>query len=86
MASERPSPADPSVRRGAPEDAAVVAALLHLSAIGMYDTFAGGRERALRLIERAFDVPGNAHSAEIIWVAEVDGAPAGAMAADHVEH
>lgn len=63
----------------------MVAALLHLSAIGMYDTFAGGRDRALALIERAFDLPGNAHSAEVVWVAEVDGQPAGAMAAFPVE-
>lgn len=85
MASEPRSLADPVVRAAAPPDRAQVAALLHLSAVGMYDTFAGGRERALALIERAFDRPQNAHSAEVIWVAELDGEVAGAMAAFDVE-
>ena len=76
---------EPLVRRAGPADAADVAALLHLSAVGMYDTFAGGRQRALTLIERAFAEPGNAHSAEAVWVAELDGALAGAMAAFPVE-
>jgi GNAT superfamily N-acetyltransferase len=62
-----------------------VARLLHLSAVGMYDSFAGGRERALSLIERAFRAPGNAHSVEAIWLAELDGEVVGAMAAFPVE-
>jgi ribosomal protein S18 acetylase RimI-like enzyme len=76
---------DPTVRRAEPEDAPAVAQLLHLSAVGMYDDFAGGRERALGLIERAFREPHNAHSADTIWVAELEGAVAGAMAAFPVE-
>lgn len=85
MASAPRSLPSPSVRRAAAPDRAAVAGLLYLSAVGMYDSFAGGRERALALIERAFDQPGNAHSAEVIWVAELDGEVAGAMAAFEVE-
>jgi ribosomal protein S18 acetylase RimI-like enzyme len=77
--------AEPVVRRPEPAEAGDVAALLHLSAVGMYDSYAGGRERALGLIERAIGEPGNAHSADAIWVAELDGAVAGAMAAFPVE-
>ena len=73
------------VRRAQPADAQDVAALLHLSAVGMYDSFAGGKQRALALIERAFGEPGNAHSADAVWVAELDGGLAGAMAAFPVE-
>jgi ribosomal protein S18 acetylase RimI-like enzyme len=77
--------AEPVVRRAEPTDAADVAALLHLSAVGMYDSFAGGEQRALTLIERAFAKPGNAHSVDAVWVAELDGTLAGAMAAFPVE-
>jgi ribosomal protein S18 acetylase RimI-like enzyme len=76
---------EPTVRRADPSDRAAVAGLLHLSAVGMYDIFAGGRTRALALIERAFARPDNAHSADVIWVAELDGEVAGAMAAFPVE-
>ena len=38
----------------------------------MYDRFAGGRERALRMLGRAFAAPGNMASAECVWVAELD--------------
>jgi ribosomal protein S18 acetylase RimI-like enzyme len=47
----------------------------------MYDRFSGGRERALRLLERSLAGPSNASSAEVVWVAELDGRVAGAMAA-----
>ncbi len=47
----------------------------------MYDRFAGGRERALRLLERSLAEPGNASSAEVVWVAGLDAVPAAAMAA-----
>jgi len=73
------------VRRARPDDAAAVAALLHESAADMYDRFSGGRERALRTLERAFAEPGNAASAEAVWVAELDGEVAGAMAAFPVD-
>jgi ribosomal protein S18 acetylase RimI-like enzyme len=51
----------------------------------MYDRFAGGRERALRVLERAFAEPGNLASAECVWIAEVDGEVAAAMAAFPVD-
>jgi len=51
----------------------------------MYDRFAGGRERALRVLERSLAEPGNASSAETIWVVELDGQLAGAMAAFPVD-
>jgi GNAT superfamily N-acetyltransferase len=69
------------VRRARPEDGAVVAPLLHMSAEAMYDRFAGGRGRAVRVLERAFAEPGTNASAETVWVAEVEGRVIGALAA-----
>lgn len=69
------------VRRAEPPDFPAVARLLHHSAAGMYDRFAGGQGRALRLLERSLREPGNASSADVVWVAEVDGEVAAAMAA-----
>jgi hypothetical protein len=51
----------------------------------MYNRFAGGQDRALRLLERSLADPGNASSADVVWVAEVDGRVAGAMAAFPVD-
>jgi ribosomal protein S18 acetylase RimI-like enzyme len=68
------------VRRAGPADFTAVALLLRRSAADMYDRFAGGRERALALLERSLAEPGNASSAEVIWVAELDGRVAAAMA------
>jgi GNAT superfamily N-acetyltransferase len=59
----------------------VAARLLHHSAAETYDRFAGGREPALRLLERSLAEPGTASSAEVVWVAEMDGTVAAAMAA-----
>jgi ribosomal protein S18 acetylase RimI-like enzyme len=73
------------VRRARPEDFAAAARLLHLSAADMYDRFTGGRERALRVLERSLGEPGNASSAEAIWLAEIDGQPAAVMAAFPVD-
>jgi ribosomal protein S18 acetylase RimI-like enzyme len=69
------------VRRAEPGDFAAAARLLHLSAADMYDRFAGGHARALRLLERSLAEPGNAASADVVWLAEVDGQIAAAMAA-----
>jgi ribosomal protein S18 acetylase RimI-like enzyme len=69
------------VRKAGEEDRAAVARLLFESAVDMYERFSGGRDRALATLERAFDTPGNLASAEVIWLAEVDGQPAAAMAA-----
>jgi len=73
------------VRKARPEDFSQVAQLLHLSAAEMYDRFSGGRERALRVLERSLAEPGNASSAEVIYVVEGNGRIAGAMAAFPVE-
>jgi ribosomal protein S18 acetylase RimI-like enzyme len=73
------------VRRPRAEEAETVARLLHLSAADMYDRFTGGRGRALRVLERAFEAPGNLASAECVWVAEVGGEIAAAMAAFPVD-
>jgi ribosomal protein S18 acetylase RimI-like enzyme len=51
----------------------------------MYDRFCGGPERALRALEHAFVSEGNAASAERVWLAELDGEVAGAMAAFPVD-
>ena len=73
------------VRKAGPHDFPQVAELLHHSAADMYDRFAGGRERALRVLRRSLGEPGNASSAEVVWVAAVDGQVAGAMAAFPVD-
>jgi ribosomal protein S18 acetylase RimI-like enzyme len=73
------------VRKARPEDFAEAARLLHLSAADMYDRFSGGRERALEVLERSLAEPGNASSAEVVWIVEIDGRPAGAMAAFPVD-
>jgi len=82
--ARRPTP-EPLVRRSQPDEAAAIVVLLHESAAVMYDRFAGGRERALRTLERAFREPGNSASAETVWVTDVDGQVAAAMAAFPVD-
>jgi ribosomal protein S18 acetylase RimI-like enzyme len=77
--------AGPEIRMPRPGEEPEVAALLHESAVDMYDRFAGGRERALRLLERALGTPGTNASAEIVRVAALEGRPAGAMAAFPVD-
>jgi ribosomal protein S18 acetylase RimI-like enzyme len=69
-----------AVRPARPADGPAVAPLLYESAGGMYDRFTGGRERALRVLERAFASEGNAASADVVWVAEIDGRVAAALA------
>jgi ribosomal protein S18 acetylase RimI-like enzyme len=73
------------VRRPTPDEAATVATLLHESGAETYDRFAGGRERALRTLERAFHEPGNSAGADTVWVAEFEGRAAAAMAAFPVD-
>jgi ribosomal protein S18 acetylase RimI-like enzyme len=62
-------------------DSKLAAPLLYESAAGMYDRFAGNRERALRLLERSVDEPGNSSSSEVVTVAELDERVVGALAA-----
>jgi ribosomal protein S18 acetylase RimI-like enzyme len=71
----------PLIRPAAPEDADVVARLLYQTATGMYDLYAGGSRRALRILKAAFGRPGNSASQEIVWVAELDSTVVGAVAA-----
>ena len=68
------------MRRPTPDEAAAVAPLLHESAALMYNRFAGGRERALRTLERAYHEPGNSAGADAVWIAELEGRVAAAMA------
>jgi ribosomal protein S18 acetylase RimI-like enzyme len=75
----------PEVRQPQPGDAGAVARLLYLSGADMYDRFCGGRERALRVLERAFETPGTVASAECVRVADLEGRVAGAMAAFPVD-
>jgi ribosomal protein S18 acetylase RimI-like enzyme len=54
--------------------------LLYESAASMYNRFAGGRERAVRMLGRAFEASGNNASREVVTVAEMEGRVAGALA------
>lgn len=69
----------PLVRPARPEDQEVPE-LLYLSAAPYYDAFAGGRERALTLLDELY--PHGRHSAshDVCTVAEIDGRVVGAMA------
>jgi ribosomal protein S18 acetylase RimI-like enzyme len=69
------------VRKARQDDVAAVAPLLFESAPDMYNRFSGGRDRALATLARAFAEPGNLASHDVVWLAEVDGRVAGAMAA-----
>jgi ribosomal protein S18 acetylase RimI-like enzyme len=82
---EHPAASLTGVRKAHPDDYAAVARLLHHSAADMYDRFAAGRERALRVLERSLAEPGTASSAEVVWIVELDGQVAGAIAAFPVD-
>lgn len=71
----------PAVRPFRPADAAPVTELLYESSGGMYDRYAGTATLAQRAIRRALSEPDTTASADVVWVAELDGAVAGAMAA-----
>jgi ribosomal protein S18 acetylase RimI-like enzyme len=70
----------PRIRPAEPRDDATVARLLYESAAGRYDLFAGGRERAVRLLEATIATPGNDTSRDGVMVAELDGEVAGMLA------
>lgn len=74
-------PSPPNVRPFAPGDEAGTVGLLYESSGGMYDRFTGNRELAERTLRRALDSEDTTASADVVWVAELDGALAGAMAA-----
>jgi ribosomal protein S18 acetylase RimI-like enzyme len=71
---------EPAVRPARATDAELVAPLLYESAADMYDRFAGGRERAVRLLKRALATPGSTAAAEVVSLAELDGREVGAIA------
>jgi ribosomal protein S18 acetylase RimI-like enzyme len=72
---------EPVIRPARPDEGDLVAELLYETAGGMYDLFAGSRERAGRILRAAYTREGNSASYEIVSLAEVDGAVAGAIAA-----
>jgi ribosomal protein S18 acetylase RimI-like enzyme len=69
------------IRKARQEDAKAASELLFESAPDMYERFSGGRERALATLRRAFEEPGTLASFEVVWLAELDGRIAAAMAA-----
>ena len=69
------------VRRYEPGDAPAVAPILYESSGGLYDRYAGSRALAERAIARALARAGTSASGEVVYVAELDGRVAGAMAA-----
>jgi ribosomal protein S18 acetylase RimI-like enzyme len=69
------------IRKAHQEDAKAVPELLFESAPDMYERFSGGHERALATLRRAFEEPGTLASFDVVWVAELDGRIAAAMAA-----
>jgi len=71
----------PLVRPYRGGDSRAAIALLYESSGGMYDRYAGNRRLAERALARALARAGNSASADVVWVAELDGQVAGAMAA-----
>jgi ribosomal protein S18 acetylase RimI-like enzyme len=69
------------IRKARQEDVVAVAELVFESAPDMYERFSGGRQRALSIITRAFQEQGTVASSEVVWVVELDGRIAAAMAA-----
>lgn len=74
-------PSPPNVRPFTPDDESATVALLYESSGGMYDRFTGNRGLAERTLARALASDDTTASADVVWVAELDGATAGAMAA-----
>jgi GNAT superfamily N-acetyltransferase len=69
------------LRPGEPRDDEAIAELLYATAAGRYDLYAGGRERALRLLRRTIARPGNDTSRDGVTVAEIGGEVVGVLAA-----
>lgn len=72
---------EPVIRPARAEEGDVVADLLYETAGGMYDLFAGSRERAGRILRAAYRRDGSSASHETVLLAELDGRVAGALAA-----
>lgn len=73
--------AGPRVRGCLPADAPAVTPILYDSSGGLYDRYAGSRALAERAIKRALASDGTSASVDVVYVAELDGEVAGAMAA-----
>lgn len=71
----------PAIRQAGADEVDPVVQLLYETAGGMYDLFAGGRERAARILRAAYVRDGNSASRDTVSLAEIDGRIAGAMAA-----
>jgi ribosomal protein S18 acetylase RimI-like enzyme len=69
------------VRAARPEDGALVAELFYSTDPDVFDRLCGDGELARSLLEDCFERPRTATSRDVVAVAEVDGRPAGAMAA-----
>lgn len=69
------------VRSCKPGDAPAVTPILYESSGGLYDRYAGSRALAERALSRALASEGTSASADVVYVAELDGRVAGAMAA-----
>jgi ribosomal protein S18 acetylase RimI-like enzyme len=72
--------ASPSVRPFAVGDEQATVPLLYESSGGMYDRLAGNRELAERTLTRALDSEETTASADVVWVAALDGEVVAAMA------
>jgi ribosomal protein S18 acetylase RimI-like enzyme len=70
----------PAVRPAEPADTGAPR-LLYVSAAPYYDAYAGSGQRALKVLEAIWPVPGHTAAAEQAMVAELDGALAGVMVA-----
>jgi ribosomal protein S18 acetylase RimI-like enzyme len=75
--SEQP----PLTRPAREEDAAAAARLIYLTSPAGFKMFGGGETGGLRLLEAGFATAGTDCSCEVVTVAELDGEPAGALAA-----
>jgi ribosomal protein S18 acetylase RimI-like enzyme len=69
------------IRPAEAHDVAVVTRLLYETATGMYDIYAGGAQRALRILRAGYLRPGNSASQEVARVADFHGEVAGVVAA-----
>ena len=76
---------EPRVRPFRSEDADAAVPLLYESAGGLYDRYAGSPRLARRVLARALGRPDTTASADVVWVAELEGRIAGAMAAMPVD-
>ena len=70
-----------TVRTARAEDGPLVAELFYSTDPDVFDRMCGSEELARALLEACFARPGTSASSEVVRVAEVDGEPAGAMAA-----